>query len=410
MTEDIKQFILSNINKSEITLEKLVEYDLNGSISFQEMKDAGLARKMQEAFIEKRDEVKATTKRIEDEKHRLHLAAIEKETFLTKLRSDAQEVYWQIKEKIDSKVVTKSEVSKIIGIEELDEILKPSSKIISVNFEDWKDLPPLLPDRTDIYVLGTIGSGKSCMLAGLFYQGKNRFVIDEDNKNLAGTHYRNQLKKAVRYNKLPPATNKAYLNYISIGLKDQDDEIHPINIIEMGGEKFNSTAESGKVDNESGIGANEYLTNNNKKVIFFVIDYEFAKKATANEEDQADQIEIVLTKLVQGKILAKTDAGILVVSKIDKMPKSELGNGSYEDLLTATRRYVDEEHSSLIENIRTFGKNHKFKTLITPFTLGEFKFNNSYAYNEETSEELFQLLVESTRKASKQPLLKRIFG
>ena len=36
-------------------------------------------------------------------------------------------------------------------------------------FESWSDLPPLEKNRTDLYFFGQPGSGKSCILASIFY-------------------------------------------------------------------------------------------------------------------------------------------------------------------------------------------------------------------------------------------------
>ena len=43
------------------------------------------------------------------------------------------------------------------------------SEDLKVGFGEWKDVPPIEKGRTDIYFFGEVASGKSCILASIFY-------------------------------------------------------------------------------------------------------------------------------------------------------------------------------------------------------------------------------------------------
>ena len=67
----------------------------------------------------------------------------------------------------------------------------------------------------------------------------------------------------------------------------------------MSGEFFNATYKNNSTDSNNSIGASGYLKNNNKKVIYFVLDY---KKHIAGVDfneiaDQSTDIQLCVTEI-----------------------------------------------------------------------------------------------------------------
>ena len=81
------------------------------------------------------------------------------------------------------------------------------------------ELPDPQKDRLDVFILGVPGSGKSCFLGGLLY-----YVYKEGRLNNEGLHdsandYFTKLKNAIDDNRVPPSTNKEYINHLACTFK-----------------------------------------------------------------------------------------------------------------------------------------------------------------------------------------------
>ena len=69
---------------------------------------------------------------------------------------------------------------------------------------------------------------------------------------------------------LPQGTPKDGVNYVPIDLKNPNNgRIHPLNFIEMSGEKFLDFYRDGETEE---ISSKRYLKNDNRKLLFFVFD------------------------------------------------------------------------------------------------------------------------------------------
>ena len=87
--------------------------------------------------------------------------------------ADNQKNLEQIKIDILNGIVSLEEMARFLNESRLTtEILSKIEYFITgkrqIDFYLWKDLPPLLSDRTDIYFFGQPASGKSCILANFF--------------------------------------------------------------------------------------------------------------------------------------------------------------------------------------------------------------------------------------------------
>ena len=190
------------------------------------------------------------------------------------------------------------------------------------DFMDWKDLPPLQLDRTDVYFLGQPGSGKSCVLGSLFYYFEKQGILAENMHNQIGTIYRNQLKEEFGYGILPDSTAVDGVNYMPIELRNlKDTELrHPLNFVEMSGEIFDTAYQNGIESIHPKV--KEYLSNKNRKILFFIIDYDLHKKSEKMSfgAGQASKLTAVLEILDNYGTLSKVDSIYVLVTKSDLFP------------------------------------------------------------------------------------------
>ena len=207
----------------------------------------------------------------------------EKRNLLDKIRK-GHYVESRIREMLELKQISAEDLihNGIISKEGLDLFLHPPLFLDEQN--QWADLPPLKSDKTDIYFFGIPASGKSCLLAGLLHYMDSNALIKLGVTNMIGRKYANALLSLINTSGIgyvPPSTTAEGINYIEAELRSglsEHDETHPVNILEMSGELFiatynGATTASTTLEGKKTIGANAYLYNENRKVIFLVIDY-----------------------------------------------------------------------------------------------------------------------------------------
>ena len=268
----------------------------------------------------------------------------------------------------ESKVLDKDILEKIKSYNDLD-----------IDYNDWKDLPPLQKNRTDLYFFGQPGSGKTCILASLFYYAHQKGLIKDNQSNREGSKYRDTLINGVKKGILAEGTPTDGVNYIPLDLTNPTNKrIHPLNFIEMSGEKFVSAYKDGiKKDN---IGANKYLKNNNRKLLFFVLDYLSFIKDEKSILSQDSMLQNVLTLLSNDNTLDKTDTIYLILSKSDMFTKGE-------NQLDFAQEFVDMKLKNLKNNLKIIQKEHNnnFKIILFPYSLGEIKFRGLLTNFDVTS-------------------------
>ena len=285
-----------------------------------------------------------------------------------------------IRNLINSDSITTDELikeSKVLDKDILEKI--KSYKDLDIDYNDWKDLPPLQKNRTDLYFFGQPGSGKTCILASLFYYAHQKGLIKDNQSNREGSKYRDTLINGVKKGILAEGTPTDGINYIPLDLTNPTNKrIHPLNFIEMSGEKFVNAYKKGiKKDN---IGANKYLKNNNRKLLFFVLDYLSFIKDEKSILSQDSMLQNVLTLLSNDNTLDKTDTIYLILSKSDMFPKGE-------NQLDFAQEFVDMKLKNLKNNLKIIQKEHNnnFKIILFPYSLGEIKFRGLLTNFDVTS-------------------------
>ena len=241
---------------------------------------------------------------------------------------------------------------------------------MSTDFRSWEDLPILEQNRTDLYFFGQPGSGKSCILASIFYYLRENGMIINDAHNTQGNIYLNQLTYEIHIGILTDSTQRDGVNYIPMELRNYTDRSykHPLNFIEMSGELFDEAYQSGI--NNNNLAAKNYLDNKNKKLIYFVLDYYMhEKRANSGGASQSSKMEHILSLLEQFGSLNNTDGIFIIISKSDLFPEGVDRNEFALDFLKT--RYLN-----FYNNCKELQIKYDFEIKLYPYSIGAVKFQN----------------------------------
>jgi hypothetical protein len=362
-----KVAILESINSTEIPVKNLANYISEGFITEAEMLAAGLNNSRQEelkSFIQQdaqaavnQNEVIEFCKRIEREECSIA----------------------EIKQKLNSRLITVDDIKQHTTLDDflLNKILNYNSR--PIERPNWTDLAPLQDKHTDLYFFGIVNSGKSCVMASLFsYMDRHGLAIERNN-NPTGTRYAHQLAEEFRNGILPKSTSSEGINYIQLELRNPvKGKNHPLNIIEMSGEFFNNAYNRNIEELKT---AFTYLKNNNRKLIFFVLDYKSAQTyVSADGAMQHNKMKSVLDALDMNGILGQTDAIFLIITKSDLFP-------NVQNKLQYTEQFINQEYKSFIETCKDKRKKHKgqFDIVAYPYSIGKVKFDGLLTEVDEQS-------------------------
>ena len=381
-----KKQVLTRINS--LKLQELIELIDSGDIALDEMIAEGLSENMAGDIKKHYDSKKQNT--INEGEAIALCQQIENGDFSAV----------EIKNHLLSEKITES---YLLNHTSLNENLIDKIKYFEkrrTDFRSWQQLPPLEQNRTDLYFFGQPGSGKSCILASVFYFLKQNGLIINDAHNPQGNIYRNQLTDEIEVGILPDSTQRDGVNYIPIELRNTTNESykHPLNFIEMSGELFNEAYQSG-INNEN-LAAKQYLDNKNKKLIYFVLDY-FNDKRGINQGgvSQSSKMEHILSLLDQFGTLNNTDGIFIVLSKTDLFPKGVDRNQYALD-------FLQKKYLQFYNNIKELQKQYKFEIKLYPYSIGEVKFKDLITeFNTTSPLELIQDVLNYTF-VSKKPWYK----
>lgn len=429
-----KEFVLNNV--SRLTAEQLYEAIKSGAVNFEELRATGkfLADKQQairsllsadEEILKKEEEawtnasltdtVDAYRKYLyEFPRGKYYQNAENKILFKEQSRNDEKRellekikngVYLdsRIREMLDLRQISGEDLINhgIISKEGFDLFQNPPEFLDEQN--NWSDLPSLKPNKTDIYFFGIPASGKSCLLAGLLHYMYSNALLKLDVNNMIGRKYANALLSLINsagVGYVPPSTTAEGINYIEAEIRSSlelNADVHPVNILEMSGELFINTYRSATTaastsEGKKTIGANAYLYNENRKVIFLVIDYKetISPLVTQSMAKQALQLSTILDFLNADGTLAKADALHIILTKSDLLP------GGADDL-AAAERFIEKEYKSLRQSIKEYKAQYGFRdSRIIPFSLGSFMMEKIFNYNPRYSEIVYQSITAST--------------
>ncbi|HMC99933.1 MAG TPA: hypothetical protein VKH37_07265, partial [Ferruginibacter sp.] len=174
----------------------------------------------------------------------------------------------------------------LITQEELDDITDRMLPPVDIGFESWSEIPKLMPNRVDVFVLGIAGSGKSAFMAGLLYYARKNGRLSAEIDNMEGYRYAASITDAVKRGLLPPATPAEKMQYMACGFTSPKNETVPMTFIEMSGEVFEECF--AKQINQMPVNFVNYLQHENNKVLILAIDY---KENASTNKDMTQEIQ-----------------------------------------------------------------------------------------------------------------------
>lgn len=449
----MKDWILSQVRR--ISVDDLVKHILDGTVTFDELRKTGnFPRNKQEAVKAVLEEQEAERRKIEQErveqerkareeaerrafqeeqawqeaKHRNTISSYEyyqqqypngkysenadrKIYFLREeINRQKQDIIEDIKENpreytayklqklFDEERISKDDLynNDIITKKALDLFMNPPQ--FQSDLDNWAVISePLKENRTDVYFFGILGSGKSCLLGGVLHYAKTAGHL-EIKGNGKGVKYGNSLIRNTKMGYVAPPTPIQGANYIEAILTDEDDIEHPVNIIEMSGEMVRATYELESTQNVEidgrvyrTIGSNDFLHNDNKKIIFFIIDYKetIDPYVTRSIADQSSQLEYALSLLDDDGVLSKTADIYIVLTKSDLLPGGA-------DNKAEAKAFVEREYKSLYKNTLRYGKKHRFDVNILTYSLGKFMLGSTFIYEPKYSKNIYNAIIASS--------------
>lgn len=351
--------ILTSIN--EIPLSTLKSFIEKGDISLEEMKennlDANKIKELQFSFYQ-----------VEDQKRKNRYA----EQLCREIEQGKYTIS-AIKDKLQQGEITEADLKSYTSLtgEEIHKII--NHQTVSTNFDLWDDDIHILEGRTDVFFFGIQGSGKSCIMASLIHYLTDRGLVIENRDHLVGAKYRDQLGIDFKYGILPQSTDENRMTYMPIELSNIDDnsKIHPLNIIEMSGEVFRKSYENG-IDEK----LKRYLGTSNKKILFFVIDYNRHTNNLQYDGKRVDQNTLltgVLTDLDRFGTLNNTDAIIVLITKSDLFPDS-VNKKEYGENFIANHYALFK--TNLLDLKEKYMRKSDFYVGFYPYSIGEVKFKD----------------------------------
>ena len=239
---------------------------------------------------------------------------------------------------------------------------------------------PIKKGYTDIFFFGQSGSGKSCVLASLFNYGENEGYFVDDPHSIEGTNYKNDIVASLRKGIVPAATTAVdkKVTYITTELHHKKtDDINLLNIFEMSGEFFTEAARNPDLW-EDGVDAHGYLSNKNKKLLFFVID--FSVHIDPDEvSTQEASFNLFLSQLEDyNNCLSNTYCIYILINKSDLFPKEELSKYGNDSRKQYAKDFFTENYKSFYTNLKAKQENNGFELRYLHFSLGNFMFRNTY--------------------------------
>lgn len=379
MDKHKKNILLQNCNTFEIN--QLINIVETGEITIEEFKEAGLdhnkVKQIMDSFA-----ILELNKSSNEKKKELIDSILKKKSTAS-----------IIKDCISKGDLTFEDLSNEgLDIKTLNSLKHYCSANRFTIFKNISDLPPMEEGRTDLYFVGLPGTGKSTMLAGLLSIANKEGVLMPDTYNNDGAIFQTQLISDLNRGVLPKATASGSYNYIALSLKDESNIKHPFNVIEVPGELYVSMFNNPNISDFL-----NYINNNNKKILVFVIDSLAHDRGYVDSGNQLDQNLVyvnILNMLKNNGVLEQTDAIYVVANKFDAIKENRypFDNRQHSEIAL---EFLQNEFKNLINNCidSRDESNNKFKIKILPFSIGDVCYedivnNLNVDYSKEVIENL----------------------
>jgi hypothetical protein len=233
----------------------------------------------------------------------------------------------------------------------------------------WAATPVLVAKKTDLWVFGIPGSGKTAMLSAVLGRLAEQGILmppDFNQIHEDGYLYRNYLEAAYKLNMFPEPSQAEGFNYVPMDLMSGDD-YRPANLIEMAGEKVRGLLGQRGSKDENSLNALQWLKSPNSKVITIVLDI------TSRDFNQNNELSLVLGLLKDKGVLKKTTKIILLATKVDTLESfGETHTGALDEEID---QKVEENFNSLVMYVKRLTRKNiwgktKIAAVKVPFSVG----------------------------------------
>lgn len=298
--------------------------------------------------------------------------------------------------------------------------------------EDY-ELPQLSMDRlgefpsgrTDIFFVGIPRSGKSSLLAGLLSQMHTQGMLSyvrqfNDERNDLCHDYYQGLIKSVEKHRYPRSTGNDTVSFMKIDIT-KEKRVSPVTFVEISGEAVKTMAASISGAEAKGgvwekLGAKACMSSPNKKLLVFIVDYAAIRTGIrADDIDALEQgliLETVLNVMCtdgEGRdgtkncTMSKVDTVAVVITKSDLMPDAY----TKEEQKKVASDYINNKFRNFMNNLilvsKKYGINvpNKNQPYIRTFNLGKMCIGNKYIYDPRDSDDIINLIYNTTRSESR---------
>lgn len=265
---------------------------------------------------------------------------------------------------------------------------------------------------TDIYLFGTPGTGKTCLLMGL--TGANGYRDERGqsytlNMRTQGGPYASALQQYVSAGITPGRTFGKFVTTINGQVNELNrNKIinHRINLVEMSGEEFAlRIADSKEVSlSNMGTGATNLLRNENRKVFFIIVDsskekvkveyVEQIKDAEGNVIDERIRKKYIwqldiLNKFVSlfelpenQEIMKRVDAIHFVVTKADMLGDKTTRKEKARNLLLSKYSGPVEQLKNYCRQTKRINYSTNYRPQVFTFSLGRFYLGDVFTFDK----------------------------
>lgn len=325
--------------------------------------------------------------------------------------------HWEL---IDEELMTEESWERL----QLDRDALPDLQSLQV--EDPNIQAP--EDCTDIYLFGTPGTGKTCLLMGLVGANGSGYTM---NMRKNGGPYAAALQQYVNEGITTGHTYGTFVTVISgeITEKTKRGNVvdHRINLVEMSGEEFALRIADNKEVSlaNMGTGATNLLQNNNRKVFFIIVDptklrlkIEYLDKVRDAEgnligqnvrKKYINQLDIMnkfvsLFELPENQeIMRKVDAIHFVVTKADMLGDATTRLEKARELLLSTYQGPVEQLKNYCRKTKRINYSTSYRPQVFTFSLGRFYLGDIFDFDKTETLQIvdtIRMVTSGTREMS----------
>ena len=276
---------------------------------------------------------------------------------------------------------------------------------------------------TDVYLFGTPGTGKTCLLMGLAGANGDGYTINM--KLGSGGDYAAALQEYVNAGLTPGRTFGKFVTTIHGHINEEDKRdntiSHNINLVEMSGEEFAlRIADSKEVSlADMGTGATNLLRNGNRKVFFIIVDpskdkvkvqyLETVRDSFGNEVEQRIRTRYVsqLTILQKFVSLFEIEENEDIMKRVDAIhfivTKADILSDNSSDRVVKARDLLLERYKAPVNQLKNYcertkrinysdRKELRYRPQVFTFSLGHFYLGDVFDFDKSETLKIIQAI------------------